>query len=87
MNEKMEVNINARFLWRSCTNLDCFPFLECCSGHEGVVASIYRSQVYQPMFAIRSLLEQNKKKRRATGTLLKEMVKRKLFNSSGILEG
>nr|CAH0099124.1 unnamed protein product [Daphnia galeata] len=33
------------------------------------------------------VLEHNKKERRATGTLLKEMVKRKLFNSSDILQG
>nr|CAH0113662.1 unnamed protein product [Daphnia galeata] len=33
------------------------------------------------------VLEHNKKERRATGTLLKEMVKRKLFDSSDILEG
>ena len=33
------------------------------------------------------VLEHNKKERRATGTLLKEMVKRKLFNSSDILHG
>ena len=33
------------------------------------------------------VLEHNKKERRATGTLLKEMVKRKLFQSSDILEG
>nr|CAH0099116.1 unnamed protein product [Daphnia galeata] len=33
------------------------------------------------------VLEHNKKERRATGTLLKEMVKRKLFSSSDILEG
>ncbi|XP_046441878.1 eukaryotic translation initiation factor 4 gamma 1-like isoform X2 [Daphnia pulex] len=33
------------------------------------------------------VLEHNKKERRATGTLLKEMVKRKLFNSSDIMEG
>ena len=33
------------------------------------------------------VLENNKKERRATGTLLKEMVKRKLFHSSDILEG
>ena len=33
------------------------------------------------------VLEQNKKKRRAIGTLLKEMVRRKLFDSSDILEG
>ena len=25
-NENMEVNINARFLWGSCTNSDCFLF-------------------------------------------------------------
>ena len=54
MNEKMEVNINARFLWRSCTNLDCFPFLGCCFGHEGVVAPIDRSQIYQPVLAVRT---------------------------------
>ena len=33
------------------------------------------------------VLERNRKERRATGTLLKEMVKRKLFNSSDILHG
>nr|CAH0113663.1 unnamed protein product [Daphnia galeata] len=33
------------------------------------------------------VLEHNKKERRATGTLLKEMVKRKLFHSSDILDG
>jgi translation initiation factor 4G len=33
------------------------------------------------------VLEHNKKERRATGILLKEMVKRKLFNSSDIMEG